>query len=137
MFNIELMIPPRKRLNYLGYIILTIGLGLFSRTQFIPEFIYPYLGDMFYCLMFYFIFGFLFPKEISVKVLLYSVLVCYIIELTQLIENDWLDKIRQTTFGKLTLGSGFLWSDLVSYVIGGLLGFGLEFFFIKNRKAGK
>lgn len=117
------------------YIILTIGLGLFSRTPIIPEVIYPYLGDMFYCLMFYFIFGFLFPMEKPVKVLLYCVMICYVIELTQLIEYDWLNEIRQTTFGKLTLGSGFLWSDLVSYLIGGLIGFGFEYCLIKNRKA--
>ena len=105
---------------------MTIGVGLFSRSRFIPDLIYPYLGDLLYCLMFYFIIGFLFPKMRSVNVLLYCVAICFVIEISQLIQVDWLNQIRETTIGRLTLGSGFLWSDLVSYSIGGLTGFGFE-----------
>lgn len=124
---------PRNRIHYLIFILLTIGIGLFSRSRFIPDLIYPYLGDLLYCLMFYFIIGFLFPKMKSVNVLLFCVVICFAIELSQLIQVDWLNKIRETTFGRLTLGSGFLWSDLVSYSIGGLIGFGFENYL--NKKA--
>lgn len=116
----------RNRIHYLIFILLTIGIGLFSRSRFIPDLIYPYLGDLLYCLMFYFIIGFLFPKMKSVNVLLFCVVVCFVIEISQLIQTDWLNRIRDTTIGRLTLGSGFLWSDLVSYTIGGLAGFGFE-----------
>lgn len=127
------MKTPRNRIHYLFFIILTIGVGLFSRSRFIPDLIYPYLGDLLYCLMFYFIIGFLFPKMKPVNVLLYCVAICFVIEISQLIKVDWLNKIRDTTLGKLTLGSGFLWSDLVSYSLGGLLGFGFENYILKNR----
>ncbi len=116
----------RNRIHYLIFIFLTIGIGLFSRSRFIPDLIYPYLGDMLYCLMFYFIIGFLFPKMKSVNALLYCVTLCFIIEISQLIQVDWLNQIRETTLGRLTLGSGFLWSDLVSYSIGGWAGFVFE-----------
>ncbi|MFT6320164.1 MAG: hypothetical protein ACJAT4_001086 [Granulosicoccus sp.] len=82
--------------------------------------------------MFYFIVGFLFPKMKSVNVLLCCVAICFIIEVSQLIKVDWLNEIRNTTLGKLTLGSGFLWSDLVSYTLGGLVGFVLEKYFLKK-----
>ncbi|MFK8005016.1 MAG: DUF2809 domain-containing protein [Saprospiraceae bacterium] len=127
------MKTSRNRTSYLFFIILTIGVGLFSRSRFISELIYPYLGDLLYCLMFYFIFGFLFPKMKSVNVLLSCVAVCFAIEISQLIQVDWLNEIRNTTLGKWTLGSGFLWSDLVSYLIGGFLGFGFEIYMLKNR----
>jgi len=122
----------RNKIYYLFFIIITIGIGLFSRSRFIPDLIYPYLGDLLYCLMFYFIVGFLFPKMKSVNVLLYCVVICFIIEVSQLIKVDWLNEIRNTTLGKLTLGSGFLWSDLVSYTLGGLVGFVLEKYFLKK-----
>ena len=127
------MKTSRNRIHYLFFIILTIGVGLFSRSRFIPDLIYPYLGDLLYCLMYYFIIGFLFPKMKSVKVLLYCVAICFVIEISQLIQVDWLNEIRDTTLGKLTLGSGFLWSDLVSYSLGGMIGFGLEQYLLKNR----
>ena len=117
----------RNRIHYLSFILLTIGMGLFSRSKIIPELIYPYLGDLLYCLMFYFVVGFLFPKMKSVNVLLYCVTICFAIEVSQLIQVDWLNQIRKTTIGRLTLGSGFLWSDFVSYSLGGLVGFGFGF----------
>ncbi len=127
------MKTSRNRIHYLFFIILTIGVGLFSRSRFIPDLIYPYLGDLLYCLMYYFIMGFLFPKMKSVNVLLYCIAICFVIEISQLIKVDWLNEIRSTTLGKLTLGSGFLWSDLVSYSLGGLLGFGFENYILKNK----
>lgn len=127
------MKTSRNRIHYLFFIILTIGVGLFSRSRFIPDLIYPYLGDLLYCLMYYFIMGFLFPKMKAVNVLLYCIAICFVIEISQLIKVDWLNEIRSTTLGKLTLGSGFLWSDLVSYSLGGLLGFGFENYILKNK----
>lgn len=127
------MKTKRNRSHFLIFTILTIAVGLFSRSRFIPELIYPYLGDLLYCLMFYFVFGFLFPKMESVNVLLFSVATCFVIEISQLVDVNWLNEIRDTTLGKLTLGSGFLWSDLVSYSLGGLLGFGFENYILKNK----
>lgn len=43
-------------------------------------------------------------------------------------------KSRIITLGKLTLGSGFLWSDLVIYSFGALLGYGLEKYYFEAKK---
>ncbi len=117
----------RKRIHYLFLIIGTIGLGLASRSGSIPPFIYPYLGDGLYALMIYFMLGFVWPKAPSLRVAALCVLVCYGIELSQLYQADWINAIRNTRLGGLVLGFGFLWSDLVCYLAGALVGAGLEY----------
>lgn len=116
----------RNRLHYFIYIIIVISLGLLSRTRIIPELIYPYLGDFLYAIMFYFIIAFLLNKSPSKTILIISVLICYLIELQQILDYDWLVSIRKTTIGSLTLGHGFLWSDMVSYTFGGIFSYYLE-----------
>lgn len=116
----------RHRIAYAFLIILTIGLGLFSRSRFIPEMIYPYLGDAFYALLFFFMIGIAFPGLKSRTVALASVGFCYSIELSQLYQSDWMLALRATRLGALILGHHFLWSDLVSYAVGGSFGLLLE-----------
>jgi len=122
----------RNRIIYALFIIVIIGIGLVSRADFIPKLIYPYLGDVLYALMIYFIIGFLFPRFRSLKVALISIVICFIIELSQLFEPDWIIEIRRNKLGGLILGYGFLWSDLISYIIGGVMGLGLEYLAFKK-----
>jgi hypothetical protein len=90
-------------------------IGILSRKiEFIPLFI----GDILYAVLIYFGFCFLFPTKNRVHILLISLLFCISIEISQLIEWNWLDKIRSTTLGHYILGEGFLWSDLLCYTIG-------------------
>jgi len=116
----------RNRITYFFSTLLIIGLGLFSRSKYIPTIIYPYLGDLLYTLMYFFIFGFLFPKKKTYQIALLSVGLCFIIEISQLYQAEWINHIRQTILGKLTLGSGFLWSDFVCYSLGALIGVFVE-----------
>ena len=116
----------RNRKIYLGLIIITIIIGILSRTNLIPELIYPYVGDFFYALMFFFIIGFLFPNVKTLKIALISISICYIIELFQLYQSDWINNIRNNKLGGLILGFGFLWSDIISYTLGGFTGFIFE-----------
>jgi hypothetical protein len=48
------------------------------------------------------------------------------IELSQLYHARWIDQIRHTRAGGLVLGYGFLWTDLLCYVIGIAIGCALE-----------
>ena len=116
----------RNRITYLLLIVSTIGIGLLSRADFIPELIYPYLGDVLYTTMYFFIFGFLFPEMPPMKVALISIGLCFAIEFLQLYKADWILEIRRTRLGGLILGFGFLWSDLVCYTLGGFIGLGIE-----------
>lgn len=122
----------RNRLLYLFLIAGTISLGLASRSSFIPGIIYPYLGDSLYCLLFYLIIGFLFPTMRPLKVAFLGIALCFLIEVSQLYQADWINEIRETRLGGLILGFGFLWSDLVSYFFGGMLGLGLEWLWLSG-----
>ena len=101
-------------------------LGLLSRTPLVPEFIYPYLGDILYALLFYLIFGFLFPRKNWKWVGAVSLSYCFVIELSQFYHAPWIDAIRQTRPGGLLLGFQFIWSDLFAYTAGVLIGILLE-----------
>lgn len=116
----------RNRTLYFILIIATIGIGLSTRSKYIPEIIYPYLGDILYALMIYLTIGFFFPRMNSKNVAFISIIICFSIEISQLYQAEWIIEIRRTKLGGLILGFGFLWYDLISYLIGGMIGVGLE-----------
>lgn len=118
--------PKRNRGLYFLLIAGTIALGLFSRTNYIPELIYPYLGDALYAVLIYFGIGFLFSSLPYIKTLMVSTVICFIIEGSQCYQADWILDIRQTQIGALVLGHGFLWSDLLAYLVGGLFALMIE-----------
>lgn len=123
----------RIRSHYFLFIILTIGIGLLSRTSIIPTLIYPYLGDVIYGLLFYLIIGFLFPKWSMLQVVLTSIIMCFAIEFSQLCQADWLNKLRSYRLGGLILGYTFVWSDLICYTLGGFLGYWIEIKFWQKK----
>lgn len=47
-----------------------------------------------------------------------TIALTFAIEFSQLFHPPWLNAIRDSTLGRLTLGYGFLWSDLVAYTLG-------------------
>lgn len=77
-------------------------------------------------------FGFLFPKIETKKLAFISLMFCYGIEVSQLYHAEWIDSIRATTLGGLVLGYGFLWNDLVAYIIGVGVGMFCEFM-LRNK----
>ena len=116
-----------KRYLYIPIVGIIVILGLASRKFSAPtSWVFLYLGDVLWATMFYFIFRFLFIR----KTLLYNALItatwCFVIEFSQLYQSDWINAVRATTLGALVLGSGFLWSDLVCYIIGVGLGFAID-----------
>ncbi len=116
----------RNRVLQIVYIAVTIAMGLFSRMGYLPDVLYGYLGDALYALMLFFIVGFIFPNSSTLKVVLIALLLCFAIEASQLYHAQWIDAIRKTRIGGLILGFGFLWSDVLSYTSGVLIGAVLE-----------
>jgi len=76
--------------------------------------------------MFFFIVGAILPVLDSDKTAFISTTICFLIELSQLSQAAWLTSLRSYRLGGLILGFGFLWSDLVCYVIGAALGLAVE-----------
>lgn len=121
-----------NRLNYFILILLVLILGIFSRKiSGIPLFI----GDILYAVLIYFGFRFLIMDSKKSTSLLLSLLFCFGIEILQLVQIDWLIAIRKTTLGHYVLGEGFLWLDLLCYVIGSLMAFLLDCKLFKTQNS--
>ena len=125
-----LNILKNNRLRYFSAHFTTLILGVLSRKiSEIPLFI----GDVLYAVLIYFGLRFLFIHLKTHKTFLLSLLFCFGIEILQLVQIDWLIAIRKTTLGHYILGQGFLWSDLLCYIIGTLLAFLIDWKFIKTQ----
>ncbi len=119
-----------NRLNYFILILLVLILGILSRKiSGIPLF----FGDILYAVLIYFGFRFLIMDSRKSTSLLMSLLFCFIIEILQLVQIDWLIAIRKTTLGHYILGEGFLWLDLLCYIIGTLMAFLIDKKLIKTQ----
>lgn len=98
-------------------------LGLLSRKiENLPEIISSYSGDILWALMVFLIIAFIFNKKSTIFTISWVIIFSYSIEISQLYHAPWIDAIRNTTLGGLILGFGFLWSDLVCYTIGIIIG---------------
>lgn len=113
----------RNRLLYLILTIIVMILGLLSRKiENLPEIISSYSGDILWALMVFLIIAFIFNKKSTIFTISWAIIFSYSIEISQLYHAPWIDAIRNTTLGGLILGFGFLWSDLVCYTIGIIIG---------------
>jgi len=129
----------QKRVIYFIVIVVTIATGLFVRLkkQWFPDIVNLYLGDILYAFMMYYIVSFCqLSKHINKRMVL-ALLICFAIEIFQLYQAEWIIAVRQTLPGRITLGSGFLWSDLLAYCIGITAAFIFEKIIICERDMGQ
>jgi Protein of unknown function (DUF2809) len=107
------------RIPYLILMSLFLMIGLASRAYSTPNgIIHIYLGDVLWAAMIYCGLRSLLPSIPKSKTALYAISFCFLIEISQLYQAQWINNIRHTTLGGLVLGFGFLWGDLVSYSVG-------------------
>ncbi|NOR45972.1 MAG: DUF2809 domain-containing protein [Candidatus Delongbacteria bacterium] len=117
----------KSRLINLTIIILTIITGLLSRKiSFIPFFI----GDLLWAFMMYYIIRLILVKSEIIRVFIISLIISFSVEFSQLYQADWINNIRHTLLGRLILGQGFLWSDLLAYTAGCILAMILHKYYI-------
>lgn len=116
--------PRSPRLAYALATIATIVAGLASRelAPAIPApvgpFVAAYVGDALWGAMVLFGVSTLFVQlELRRRVAI-AIAYCVATELSQLYHAPWIDALRATRPGALVLGFGFLWSDVVAYVVG-------------------
>ena len=127
----------RNRLFYGVLILISIGLGLFSRkiaNSYLPELINDYLGDAIWAGMIFLIFRFTFFYQDTRFIAIISLVFCFLIETSQLYHAPFIDSIRVTTLGSLVLGSGFLWSDFLAYYIGVHIAATFELYLLKRKQ---
>jgi Protein of unknown function (DUF2809) len=121
----------RHRLLYFLFVFAAICMGLLSRafSHLMPNWVNLFLGDAIWAFMIYMLLAFILHKRNSKRIASYSLLFCYILEISQLYHAQWIDAIRNTTLGALVLG--FLSTDLLAYAIGIAAAFAFEWFLQK------
>ena len=93
-----------------------------SGSPLIPAFVEEYGGDTLWALMVYLVVRFIVPHWSPLKSALLTLLIALLGEISQLYHAPWIDTIRSYRLGGVILGYGFLWSDLICYTIGILIG---------------
>ncbi|MEM9534577.1 MAG: DUF2809 domain-containing protein [Cyanobacteria bacterium P01_E01_bin.45] len=118
----------RKRLAYLALAAIAVGLGLLSRSDWVPlpRFVATYSGDTIWAMMVFFLMGVLAPRQRTLNVAIAALLFSFGIEFLQFYHSPWIEAIRNTTLGALVLGFGFKASDLVCYTVGIAVGAAID-----------
>ncbi|MBF2709019.1 ribosomal maturation YjgA family protein [Flavobacterium soyangense] len=120
-----------NRFPYFILIVSVIILGILSRKiDGFPTF----FGDTLYAVMVYFGMRLFFIKNSFIKTMELALAFCFCIEFLQLYRAEWIMVIRRTTLGHYALGQGFLWSDLVFYILGILIAYGIDSRFFKRNQ---
>ncbi|MCU0712549.1 MAG: DUF2809 domain-containing protein [Pirellula sp.] len=101
--------------------------GLASRKyrEQLPTYLAEYAGDTLWALMLFLLVSTLLGGGQILTRAAISLALAFLVEISQLYQAPWIDSIRQTKLGGLVLGFGFLWTDLVCYLIG--IAFGTVF----------
>ena len=98
--------------------------GLASRQYqaVLPEFVGEYAGDTLWALMLSLLVSALLAGRTVTYRATISLVLAFLVEISQLYHAPWIESIRNTTLGGLVLGFGFLWTDLVCYTVGIIIG---------------
>jgi Protein of unknown function (DUF2809) len=115
----------KLKILYTAIFIFCVWLALATRqyTGFFHPLIVTYGGDIIWAGMFLFFMRifFLHTSLLKLAVICYAIGVA--VEFLQLYEGAWYVQLKQYYIGRLLLGVGFLWSDLLCYAIGTVLAY--------------
>jgi len=114
----------RTRITFFLYAVAVTFVGLASRRYqaALPEFLGEYAGDTLWALMLFLLVSTLLAGRTVMSRATISLVLAFLVEISQLYHAPWIDSIRNTTLGGLVLGFGFLWTDLVCYTVGIVIG---------------
>jgi hypothetical protein len=110
----------KARVLYLFTFSVCIWLALTTRSHspWFHSVIQKYGGDVIWAGAFLFLLKTIFIRSATWKLAIICYLLGVLNEFSQLLMFDWIVAIRSTYFGRLMLGVGFVWSDLLCYAIG-------------------
>ena len=105
----------RKILISLIGIIVLIPIGLYSRRLgWIPD----ETGDALWAMMVFCFWRIILVRKGLKLIAIISLIHSFLVEFSQMIRWHWLVSFRNTFIGHMILGQGFLWIDLLAYLIG-------------------
>jgi hypothetical protein len=107
-------------------LVLTVALGLLSRRYPLPGILAEYTGDALYTAAAFAGFALLFAAASTLRIASLAFLFSVTIECSQLLGWPWLVDLRGTLLGRLVLGQGFQWADLLAYLIGAIAAAAVE-----------
>ncbi len=124
-------ITCRKRIIfYLILLIISPVAGIGSRElKELPYFITANAGDFFWAVAAYALLGLILCRHRPVVIMLAAFGFSVFVETLQLFQWPFLQALRQHTVGRLLLGTGFLWIDILRYAAGVVFAFLLEWIF--------
>ena len=106
-------------------VLLVIPVGLLARSQragadpgALTGFVWTYLGDTLWPVMFFFIGRFVFPKANRRRLAAFTLALTLCIEFGQLWQPPLLQWLRQQPITGFMLGDCFLWSDVACILVG-------------------
>ena len=114
----------RNRLLYAGLVVIVIISGLASRTfaNLLTDLLHKNAGDILWALMVFLLWGLLFPRLSTLRIVVLSLAFSLCIEVLKFYQAPWLDAVRATTGGRLIFGYVLSWSNLLCYGMGILFG---------------
>ncbi len=118
----------KHRMLYLAAaaMLIVLGLGVRKYSSELPSLISAHAGDALWAAMVYCGFRALLIKRSRLMAFLAALSFSFAIEFSQLYQADWINGIRATTLGALILGHGFLAVDLIRYLVGCAVAFGID-----------
>lgn len=110
----------RNRLHYLVAVVIVVVIGLPTRMDIspLPQPLLKYGGGFLWAAMIYLILAAVFIRANIRWLWLAALIIACGIEFSQLYETEWLTTFRATLLGRMTIGRGFLWGDVISYIAG-------------------
>lgn len=110
----------RSRLALGAALVVVIGLGLGSRVfaASLPGGVAANAGDALWTVAVYLSLALVAPLWSPLRLGTLAFGISLGVELSQLVDVAWLNGLRGTLPGRLLLGAGFLWADLLRYLIG-------------------
>ncbi len=115
-------------------LVIIIGITVRLKQEWFPDFVNLWLGDLLYAVMMFFAISFLFPNKKALHRAFAAAIVCYAVEFFQMYHAPWIEAVRSTLLGKLILGRGFLWSDVLAYSAGVVMAYLLDKVLFFRRK---
>ena len=118
----------RLRCYYVLAMAAVIAAGLWCRSAANPvsPFLHKYGGDALWALLMFLGFRCVLIRASILRVSLVSLAFCFAVEFSQLYHAPWIDSVRNTRLGALTIGSTFNAPDLIAYAAAIALGVVIE-----------
>lgn len=108
----------RLWLVFAALLVIAAGLGSRSSALPLPALVSKFAGDTLWAVLVFLLLAIVWPRRPTLQLAALTLGIAFGVELSQLYQAPWIDSVRDTLPGRLVLGQGFLFSDLLCYTVG-------------------